>query len=365
MTDRRTGQAAQAPGAGSEPLGRRACARRPTSSVARRYRMRATGRTRLCRSVRCAARGRRPLPERAAICVASNPAGSSSACRSSRPMLPCNPWARSRSAARAPKRWSWIAGSIVDPEALATWITSLCSAIVETPAAWGAREAERGGAFELQPGQQIRAPARGVAWVAVERGEIAFMDGKSLCRAGDPPLPFAGGTWGEAREATAVRVLDGWVTRSRSVACNRPIPCRRDGLHCRAHRDRAGRRIPTPGRASEVDRSPSYADRQGAVRRAGGAPRPRDACRRIGPAARGLPCRRGGDRSKHCLAAEPRTGAAGRGGCQSRSRALRVCARVACCFARTGGSGMSAPLSPGTTKRTNPSPSFRSRPVGI
>ena len=104
------------------------------------------------------------------------------------------------------------------------------------------------------------------------------------------------------------------------MACNRPIPCRRDGLHCRAHRDRAGRRIPTPGRASEVDRSPSYADRQGAVRRAGGAPRPRDACRRIGRAARGLPCRRGGDRSKHRLAAEPRTGAAGRGGC-SRDRA--------------------------------------------
>lgn len=98
---------------------------------------------------------------------------------------------------------------IVDPDALAAWIANLSSAIVKTPAAWGTPEAERGATIELQAQQQIRAPAHSVAWVTVERGEVAFMDGTSLCRAGDPPLPLAGGTWCEAREATSLCVFDG------------------------------------------------------------------------------------------------------------------------------------------------------------
>jgi NHLM bacteriocin system ABC transporter ATP-binding protein len=97
---------------------------------------------------------------------------------------------------------------IDDRAALEAWIANLASAMVETAAGWNAREAERGVVIELEAGQQLRAPAHGVAWVAVERGEIGIMGGASVCRAGDPPLPFASGTWGEAHGAACVRVLD-------------------------------------------------------------------------------------------------------------------------------------------------------------
>ena len=94
-----------------------------------------------------------------------------------------------------------------DDEALAAWIAKLSLAIADVAAGWDAREAERGGAYELETGQQLRAPSQGVAWMTVDRGEIALMGSSSVCRAGDPPLPLASGTWGEARGATSVRVL--------------------------------------------------------------------------------------------------------------------------------------------------------------
>jgi NHLM bacteriocin system ABC transporter ATP-binding protein len=210
MTDRRTGQAAQTPGAGSEPLGHVTLdGRHP----------------RLLGDTACGLRVARGYVDLFAVPLQDGVAAGARRhlCRiESGGIILGLPFVEAH--ASVPSVGALAVGGqgaeavlmdrrlIVDPEALATWIAGLCSAIVETPAAWGAGEAERGGAFELQPGQQIRAPARGVAWVAVERGEIAFMDGKSLCRAGDPPFPFAGGTWGEAREATSVRVLDGWVT---------------------------------------------------------------------------------------------------------------------------------------------------------
>jgi hypothetical protein len=97
---------------------------------------------------------------------------------------------------------------IEDGAAIETWVAKLASAMVETAAGWNARAAECGTSIELEAGQQLRAPAHGVAWVAVERGNIALMGGASICRAGDPPLPFASATWGEARGATRVRVLD-------------------------------------------------------------------------------------------------------------------------------------------------------------
>jgi NHLM bacteriocin system ABC transporter ATP-binding protein len=103
---------------------------------------------------------------------------------------------------------------IKDRDALATWIARLCSAIAETAPDWGAREATCGVALALEAGGQIRAPAHGVAWVVVDRGEIALMGCNAVCRAGDPALPLAFGTWGEAHGETAVRVLDGMAPDS-------------------------------------------------------------------------------------------------------------------------------------------------------
>jgi NHLM bacteriocin system ABC transporter ATP-binding protein len=99
-----------------------------------------------------------------------------------------------------------------DRDAIATWIARLSRAIAEVSAGWSAREAARGGAYQLEAGQQLRAPAQGVAWVAVDGGEIALMGGCGdgscgVCRSGDPPLPLSSGTWVEARGAASVRIL--------------------------------------------------------------------------------------------------------------------------------------------------------------
>jgi NHLM bacteriocin system ABC transporter ATP-binding protein len=97
--------------------------------------------------------------------------------------------------------------ALIENDALAGWIAKLSLAVADVAAGWDARETQRGGAYELETGQQLRAPTQGVAWIAVERGEIALMGSGSICRAGDPPLPLASGTWGAARGATSVRVL--------------------------------------------------------------------------------------------------------------------------------------------------------------
>jgi NHLM bacteriocin system ABC transporter ATP-binding protein len=68
--------------------------------------------------------------------------------------------------------------------------------------------------IELKAGHQLRAPAHGVAWVAVESGEIGLMGGTSVSRAGDVPMPFMSGMWVEAREEATVRILDGKVVLS-------------------------------------------------------------------------------------------------------------------------------------------------------
>jgi NHLM bacteriocin system ABC transporter ATP-binding protein len=93
-------------------------------------------------------------------------------------------------------------------KALEIWIARLCSAIPETAAGWGAREAEPGAELELKAGQQLRAPARGVAWILVDRGEIRLVGSVLACRAGDPPLPLASGTWAEPLGDACVRVLE-------------------------------------------------------------------------------------------------------------------------------------------------------------
>ena len=101
---------------------------------------------------------------------------------------------------------------IDDHSAIEAWIARLASAIVQRSAGWSAHEAERGATIALEDGQQLRAPAHGVAWISVEHGEIGFMDGVSVCSSGDLALPFASGMWGQARGEARVRVLDGGDT---------------------------------------------------------------------------------------------------------------------------------------------------------
>jgi NHLM bacteriocin system ABC transporter ATP-binding protein len=99
--------------------------------------------------------------------------------------------------------------SLIDNHVLIeAWIAGLASAMVATTAGWNAREAERDTAIELEAGQQLRAPAHGVAWIAVGQGQVAIMGSDLVCLAGELPLPFASGLWVEANGATRVRVLD-------------------------------------------------------------------------------------------------------------------------------------------------------------
>jgi NHLM bacteriocin system ABC transporter ATP-binding protein len=97
---------------------------------------------------------------------------------------------------------------IDDRAAIDAWIAAIARAMVATTAGWNAREAERDAIIELEAGQQLRAPAHGVAWIVVEQGEIAIMGGNLVCPAGELPLPFTSGLWVEARGATHVRLLD-------------------------------------------------------------------------------------------------------------------------------------------------------------
>ncbi len=98
---------------------------------------------------------------------------------------------------------------IDDVEVLQYWIARLCASIAVPAVGWGAREAQPGATFTLEAGAQIRAPALGVVWVAVDSGEIALMGSSRVCRAGNPVLPLASGTWAEARVQACVRVVDG------------------------------------------------------------------------------------------------------------------------------------------------------------
>jgi NHLM bacteriocin system ABC transporter ATP-binding protein len=97
---------------------------------------------------------------------------------------------------------------IDDRAVIDAWIAAIARAMVATTAGWNAREAERDAVIELETGQQLRAPAHGVAWIVVEQGEIAIMGGNLVCPAGELPLPFASGLWVEARGATQLRLLD-------------------------------------------------------------------------------------------------------------------------------------------------------------
>jgi len=96
--------------------------------------------------------------------------------------------------------------SINDSGAIETWIASLAAAMAEASDKWNVPTMEFGTRVNLEAGQQLRAPAQGVAWLAVESGEFVVMNGPSI-QAGTVAMPFASGMWGEARGAARVRIF--------------------------------------------------------------------------------------------------------------------------------------------------------------
>jgi NHLM bacteriocin system ABC transporter ATP-binding protein len=98
---------------------------------------------------------------------------------------------------------------IHDWRTIEPWIAALATAVVDTEAGWNVRTIECEGTIELQAGQQLRAPAHGVAWIAVESGEFALMGTDAVSRPSEPPMPLASRMWGTARGDTTVRILDG------------------------------------------------------------------------------------------------------------------------------------------------------------
>jgi NHLM bacteriocin system ABC transporter ATP-binding protein len=169
--------------------------------------------------------------------------------------------------------------ALIKDDALAGWIANLSLAIADMTAGWDAREAERGGVYELEAGHQLRAPSQGVAWIAVDRGNIALMGSGSICRVGDPPLPLASGTWGETRGAASVRVLtsavpdtDPWaaIERFHAFAMDRVVVRMAAARNVEAARlaRRAERAATQGGRL--VDELSAILTRRAVVPRAGG-----------------------------------------------------------------------------------------------
>jgi len=86
-----------------------------------------------------------------------------------------------------------------------TWILRLCTALGDGGRT--TRHAETGGSIELYRGERLAAPARGVAWLRVERGEIRLMDVAVPWTVEDGLLPIAAGTWIEAADEASITVL--------------------------------------------------------------------------------------------------------------------------------------------------------------
>jgi NHLM bacteriocin system ABC transporter ATP-binding protein len=98
---------------------------------------------------------------------------------------------------------------IDDRELIEAWITALATSHAATESDWNVRVAEPGSIVALDAGEQVRAPPHGIAWISIQEGEIALMGGAFICRAGEPPMPFTSGMWGQARSATTLRAVDG------------------------------------------------------------------------------------------------------------------------------------------------------------
>jgi NHLM bacteriocin system ABC transporter ATP-binding protein len=96
---------------------------------------------------------------------------------------------------------------IEDRELIEVWVAALGASISTTEPGWNARIAEPG-TIALDAGEHVRAPARSIAWIIIDDGEISLMDSSFICRAGEPPMLFAPGMWGQARAAATLRVLD-------------------------------------------------------------------------------------------------------------------------------------------------------------
>ena len=230
---------------------------------------------------------------------------------------------------------------IDDLQTLEIWITRLCSAIAGAPAGWDAREAQRGAEIALEAGDQIRAVGDGVAWVAIDTGEIALMGSNRICRAGDPFLPLAAGTWAEARVKTRARVVnaalkttDIWLAADQFHELAMGVVAERIASAADAERHRLHQRAQQSAiRGKEVLNqlmevlAPARVHRV----RAEGADPLLEVCQLVAEAG-----------GAHVTA--PPTARPGRAHCpmQRRSRNRPGCGRVSYFFAETGGAATSA-----------------------
>ena len=96
--------------------------------------------------------------------------------------------------------------AVNDMALIETWLAHLSAAMIGTAVDWRMREAEPGSTCELAPGEQLRGPARGVAWISCERGELLFMGVEPALSVGGPPLPLASGAWVSSSGNTCVLV---------------------------------------------------------------------------------------------------------------------------------------------------------------
>jgi NHLM bacteriocin system ABC transporter ATP-binding protein len=98
--------------------------------------------------------------------------------------------------------------NLSDRALIDAWVTHLSAAIASEALDVSAQPAEIGSKPMPARGQVIRAPGRGVAWVAVERGAVKLMEVPEACAATDPALPLASGTWITVEDDASLSVLD-------------------------------------------------------------------------------------------------------------------------------------------------------------
>jgi NHLM bacteriocin system ABC transporter ATP-binding protein len=140
--------------------------------------------------------------------------------------------------------------AIDEIELIDGWIAALSGSMTDATADWEAGEARPGAALELQPGERLRAPARGVAWISVTQGEVRAMDSPCTWSADDPPLPLASGAWIEAIGGASLIAMTGgslspaalWPAIDRFHALARSCIARRADADAKAQSRRLDRR---------------------------------------------------------------------------------------------------------------------------
>ncbi len=93
-----------------------------------------------------------------------------------------------------------------DRGAVDAWVRLLSEAVAVATLEPDGLPAEIGARLALTPGQVIRAPGRGVAWIDIAEGVVSLIDRLPALAAGDPVVPLASSMWLRAESDTALTV---------------------------------------------------------------------------------------------------------------------------------------------------------------